>query len=165
MIYVRFENDFLLKKMISNEHKMITAEMISSRCCCKNSRLDLLLRKKKTFPKEIIISGNGWKSFFFHGNASQTSRAPVIIPWKFEEVGKKSIFDFKNDDFGIDRSSVSELETHFSRQKVCFLSLCGWCWKLWEWITSPQRLIQDMSWKFEAVWKNRFFPFFRFFFE
>ena len=46
MIYVRFENDFLLKKMISNEHKMITAEMISSRCCCKNSRLDLLLRKK-----------------------------------------------------------------------------------------------------------------------
>eukprot|EP00493_Phyllostaurus_siculus_P005631 UN05677 len=49
---------------------MITAEMISSRCCCKKSRLDLLLRKE-TFPTEIIISGNGWKSIFFHGNASQ----------------------------------------------------------------------------------------------
>ena len=109
MIYVRFENDFLLKKMISNEHKMITAEMISSRCCCKNSRLDLLLRKK-TFPTEIIISGNGWKSFFSR-KCLTTSENRKCVQKKTEvtflrkwfpmqetlEMISNSLFPFRND--------------------------------------------------------------------
>jgi hypothetical protein len=63
IISFQFGNDFLHKKMISKELKNDFREMIFGTFCAGFEDV-IYSWEKKTFPAEMGISGNGWKSFF-----------------------------------------------------------------------------------------------------
>ena len=70
MIYVRFENDFLRKKMISKEHKNDYRGNDFFEMLLKEFKTWFTLEKKKHFERKLLFPEMGG-NHFFHGNASQ----------------------------------------------------------------------------------------------
>ena len=64
IISFQFRNDFLHKKMISKQLKNDFLEMIFGTFSAGFEDV-IYSWEKKTFPSEMGISGNEWKSFFF----------------------------------------------------------------------------------------------------
>ena len=92
IISFQFRNDFLHKKMISKELKNDFHEMIFGTFCAGFEDV-IYSWEKKSFPSEMGISGNEWKSFFSRkcSTTSEKSLPYKNLTTKFSLIKKQKL--------------------------------------------------------------------------